>query len=160
MYKRQPRYWFPPNLHPARRLRSYAFGRNPLGGVQTALQPSFLGWSGRICPRPSTSIRLNVHCFRDNEPTCSLAVWACVFASSVMQHPVLLGRDSWMRFNTRSYRALPPRPHDNRVFGELTFPHQATTGVSAYAIDPTGTDGGFNLLHDGCLLYTSPSPRD
>ena len=66
----------------------------------------------------------------------------------------LLGRDSWMRFNTRSYRTLLPRPHDNRVFGELTFPHQATTGVSAYAIDPTGTDGGFNLLHDGSAGVT------
>ena len=63
-----------------------------------------------------------------------------------MQHAVLLGRDSWMRFNTRSYRALPPRPHDNWVFAELS--HHATTGVSAYAIDFTATDGGFHLLLD------------
>ena len=103
---------------------------------------------------------------------------------SVMQHAVLLGRDRWMRFNTRSYRALPPRPPDNRVFGALTLSHHATTGASAYATDPTATDGGFYLLYDGvvgvtlsdepqllevnlmrsngspCLLYTSPSPRD
>ena len=26
-----------------------------------------------------------------------------------MQHEVLLGRDNRIRFNTRSYRALPPR---------------------------------------------------
>ena len=52
-------------------------------------------------------------------------------------------RDS---FNTRSYRALPPRPHDNWVFAELS--HHATTGVSAYAIDFTATDGGFHLLLD------------
>ena len=71
-----------------------------------------------------------------------------------MQHAVLLGRDSWMRFNTRSHRALTPRPHDNRVFGELTLSHHATTGVSAYAIDPTATGGGFHLLYDGTVGVT------
>ena len=70
------------------------------------------------------------------------------------QHAVLLGRDSWMRFNTRSYRALPPRPHDNRVFGELTLSHHATTGMSAYAIDPIAADGGFHLLYDGTVGVT------
>ena len=59
-----------------------------------------------------------------------------------------------MPFFTRSYRALPPRPHDNRVFGELTLSHHATTGVSAYAIDPTATDGGFHLLYDGTVGVT------
>ena len=76
-----------------------------------------------------------------------------------MQHAVLRGRDSWMRFNARSYRALPPRPHDNRVLGELTLSHHATTGVSAYVIDPTATDGGFHLLCDdtvGVILSDEP----
>ena len=68
-----------------------------------------------------------------------------------MQHAVLLGRDSWMRFNSRSYRALPPHPHDHRVFGELTLSHHATTGVSAYAIDPIAADGDFHLLYDGTV---------
>ena len=78
-----------------------------------------------------------------------------------MQHAVLLGRDSWMRFNTRSYRALPPRPHNSRVFahnsrvfGELTLSHHATTGVSAYLIDPAAMDGGFDLLYDGAVGVT------
>ena len=71
-----------------------------------------------------------------------------------MQHAVLLSRDSWMRFNTRWYRALPPRPHDNRVRGELMLSHDATTGVSAYAIDPTVTDGGFHFLYDGTVGFT------
>ena len=83
--------------------------------MRAALQPSFLGWFWRICPFADlNSIRLSVQFFRDNEPTCSLAVWACVVPPSVMQHAVLPGRDSWMRFNTRSYRA-------HRVFGELTL---------------------------------------
>ena len=71
-----------------------------------------------------------------------------------MQHAVLLGRDSWMGFNTRSYPALPPCPLDNRIFGELTLSHHPTTGVSAYAINLTATDGCFHLLHDGTVGIT------
>ena len=65
-----------------------------------------------------------------------------------MQHAVLLGRDSWVRFNTRSYRALPTRPLDNRELGELTLSHHATTSVAAYAVDPAATNGAFHLLYD------------
>ena len=64
-----------------------------------------------------------------------------------------------MRFNTRSYRALPPRPHDNRVLGELTLSHHATQGVAAYTVDPAATNGGFHLLHDiaaGVALSDGP----
>ena len=71
-----------------------------------------------------------------------------------MQHAVLLGHNSWMRFNTRSHRALPPCPHYNRVFGELTLSHYATTDVSAYVIEHTATDGGFRLVYDGTVGVT------
>ena len=73
---------------------------------------------------------------------------------------VVLGRDVWMRFRTRSYRTLRPPPYDNRVFGELTLSHHATTGVSAYAMDLTATDGGFHLLYDGAVgLTLSDEPQ-
>ena len=75
-------------------------------------------------------------------------------SSSFGHAAVVLGRDSWMRVNTRSYLALPPRPHDNRVFGELTLSHHATTGVSAYAIDSTATDGGFHIFYDSAVVVT------
>ena len=61
-----------------------------------------------------------------------------------------------MSFNTRSYRAVPPRPHDHRVFGELTLSHHATTGVSAYAINPIAADGGFHLLYDSNVGVSLP----
>ena len=79
--------------------------------------------------KTSTSVRLGVQLFRENEPTCSLAVWASVVPPSAMQHAVLLGHYSWMRFNSRSYRFLPPRPSDQRVFGELEIVHHAPTGI-------------------------------
>ena len=53
-----------------------------------------------------------------------------------MQHAVLLGRVSWMRFYTRSYPSLPPRPSDLRVFGKLELIHQAPICISVYAVDP------------------------
>ena len=77
--------------------------------------PRAWGGFGESSPlRASTSILLSLHFFRNDEPTIFLAVWACVVPPSVMQHAVLLDCNSWMRFNTLSYRALPPRPRDVR----------------------------------------------
>ena len=53
-----------------------------------------------------------------------------------MQHAVLLGRDSWMRFNNRIYRSLPPRPSGHRIFGELELSRHAPAGVRAYVVNP------------------------
>ena len=87
--------------------------------------PRSWGGFGESTPlKTSTRVRLSVQFFRENEPTCSLAVWACAVPPSVMQHAALLGRESWMRFNSRSYRSLPPHPdryvrvrHRPRRFG-------------------------------------------
>ena len=54
-----------------------------------------------------------------------------------------------MRFNTRSYRSFPPRPSDQRVFGELTLSRHAPTGASAFVPDPLAPGGGFHLRYDG-----------
>ena len=77
-----------------------------------------------------------------------------------MQHAVLLGRDSWMRFNARSYRALPPRPRDNLVLGKLTLSRHATASVAAYAVDPAVSNGAFHLRYDGTTGITlSDEPK-
>ena len=54
-----------------------------------------------------------------------------------------------MHFNTRSYRSFPPRPSDQRVFGELTLSHHAPTGASAFVPDPLASGGGFHFRYDG-----------
>ena len=65
-----------------------------------------------------------------------------------------------MRFNTRSYRALPPRSLDNRVLSELTLSHHATAGVAAYAVDPEASNGAFHLRYDGTTGVTlSDEPK-
>ena len=104
----------PPTLHPTRRIGSYAFGRRRLGGVEAALQPSFLGWFWRICPFAI----LDQH---PPERPIFRRQWTDVFPRSVvplsvMQHAVLLGRRSWMRSNespalTGQYRVdMLPQP--------------------------------------------------
>ena len=103
---------------------------------------------------------MGVQFFRRDEPTCSLTLWACVVPPPRMQHAVLLGRNSWVRFKTRSYRVIPPRPRDNQVLGERTLFHHATTGVAAFAVKPASTNGGFTssmiTLHV-LLCRASPS---
>ena len=106
--------------------------------------------ANRILLRTSTSIRLSVQFFRNNEPTISLAAWACVVPPSVIiQHAVLLGYDSWMCFSTRSYRALHLRPRNKRVFGAPMLSNHVTTSVSIYTVDPIAKGGDFRLLYDG-----------
>ena len=57
--------------------------------------PRSWGGFGESAPsRIATHIRLGVQFFHEKEPTCSLAVWACVVPPLVMKHAVLLGRDS------------------------------------------------------------------
>ena len=73
---------------------------------------------------------------------------------SVMQHAVLLGRDSWMRFINRSYRSLPPRPSDHQIFGEIELCHHAPAGVGASAINPVASGGGFHLRYNGAVGVT------
>ena len=64
-----------------------------------------------------------------------------------MQHDVLLGRDSWMRFNDRSYRTLDPRPGNNRVLGELTLSLPGLLGATAFVPDSSTHQESLHLLY-------------
>ena len=70
------------------------------------------------------------------------------------QHAVLLGRHSWMHFNNRTYRSLPPRPSDHWIFGELELSHHAPAGVRGYAVNAVASGGGFHLCYDGTVGVT------
>ena len=97
----------------------------------------------------SDTVRLSVQFFHGDTPSASLAVWAHIVPANTMQFPILLGRDSFMRFNTRTYRMLPPRPLDNRVFGEYTLAHQDDSGAVAYVPDFTAPADQFQLRYAG-----------
>ena len=59
-----------------------------------------------------------------------------------------------MRFNDLSYRYLPPRPSDHRIFGDLALSHHAPVGARAYAIDPVASGGGFQPRYHGAIGVT------
>ena len=65
-------------------------------------------------------------------------------------------RDSWMRFNSRTYRFLATRPTDHRLFGELELSHHDPAGVRAYIVNPVVSGGGFHLCYDGVVGVTLP----
>ena len=50
--------------------------------------------------------------------------------------------------------ALPPRPSDHRIFGELELSHHAPAGVRAYAVNPVASGEGFHLCYDGAVGVT------
>ena len=131
--------------------------------MRAAQQPPLLGWFWHIRiftdrdPHPSERSILP----RKRTDMLSHGLWACVVPPSTMQHAVLLGRESWMRFNTRSYRALPPRPLDNRVLDELTLSHHTTAGLAVYAVDPAPSNGAFHFFYvgiTGVTLSDEPQP--
>ena len=62
-----------------------------------------------------------------------------------MSHAVLLGHDSWMRFNSRRYS----RPFDDSRFGELVPAQHSDRGAEAYARDPSPAGTAFHLRYAG-----------
>ena len=80
-------------------------------------------WSGFGSQKPLNTnrrTRLTVQFYHNDAPSASLAVWIHVVPNNTMRCPLLLGRDSWMCFHSRSYQTLAPTS-DGRVFGELTL---------------------------------------
>ena len=77
-----------------------------------------------------------------------------------MKHAILLGHDSWMHVNNCTYRSLPPRPSDHRIFAELEFSRHASAGVWAFAVNPIPSGGGFHLCYECAVGVTlSDEPK-
>ena len=80
-------------------------------------------------------VRLTVQFLHDDRPTAALAVWAYIVPDGTMQHPVLLGRDSWTRFKNRQYRILPC-PAGSRPLAELDLVYIPFYRNRSYLPDP------------------------
>ena len=94
-------------------------------------------------------VRLSVQFLRKHIPTASLAVWAYVVDDGVMQHDVLLGRDSWMRFNDRSYRNLSSQRSSDAAMGKLTLDHHQNEGATAFVHDVAAVADSYQLRYAG-----------
>ena len=101
------------------------------------------------------SVRLSVQFFHNTDRSASLAVWAYVVPDSTMAHALLLGRDSYMRFDKRTYRTLPPISQHSAPRGELNLEHFGTlAGALAYKKDDKATGAAYHLKYDGCTGVT------
>lgn len=109
---RLPRHRLPTDVHQAQRAGSHVLSGSRTHRALAGLRPSILRWFGGIYPSTKfdQSSPGRPGFFEFFEPTYSLAVRVCVVFPSAMRHAVLLGCASWMGFNHRSYRSLPPRP--------------------------------------------------
>ena len=76
-----------------------------------------------------------------------------------MQHPALLGRDSWMRFERHTYTTLPRQP-SQLTFGNLSLTSHSTDGLSTFIPDNRSTTDVFHLEFTGVnaiSLSSTPS---
>ena len=83
-----------------------------------------------------------------------------IVRNETMRCPLLLGRDSWMRFPSRSYQTLLPHP-DGRTFGELTLsPCDANLGsAAAYIRNHEASANAYHLVYDGLGVSLTDSPQ-
>ena len=121
-------------------------------------------WSGFGSQEPlnaNREARLTVQFYHNNTPSVSLAVWIYIVPNKTMRCPLLLGRDSWMRFHSHSYQTLAPTS-DGRVFGELTLSHtfdDAYNSATTYIQSCEATNVIHHLVYDGPGMSLTSSPQ-
>ena len=121
-------------------------------------------WSGFGSQEPlntNRQARLTIQFYRNNTPSASRAVWIFIVLNRTMRCPLLLGRDSWMRFHSRSYQTLAPTSY-GRVFGELILSHtfdDAYNSATAYIRSCDTTNVVHHLVYDGPGMSLPSSPQ-
>ena len=93
------------------------------------------------------TIQFNHH----GSPSASLAVWMYIVPNETMRCPLLFGRDSWMRFHSRSYQTQP----DGRIFGELPLSlcDDNLGSAAAYIRNRETSNAVYYLVYDGLGVY-------
>ena len=83
-----------------------------------------------------------------------------IVPNETMRCPLLLGKDNWMRFPSRSYQTLPPHT-DGRTFRELTLsPCEDNLGsAAAYIRNREASDNAYHLVYDGLGVSLTDSPQ-
>ena len=96
----------------------------------------------------------------NGSPSASLAVWMYIVPNETMRCPLLLGRDSWMRFHSRSYQTLSPQA-DGRIFGELTLSlcDDNLGSAAAYIRNREASNAAYHLVYDGLGVSLTDSPQ-
>ena len=129
--------------------------------IRATTPRSWSGFGSQELLRTNRRARMTIQFYHNNTPSASLAVWMYIVPVKTMRCPLLLGRDSWMRFHTRSYQTPAPT-HDGRIFGELTLSHtfsNAHNSAAAYIHSCETLDAAHHLIYDGQGMTLTTAPQ-
>ena len=129
--------------------------------VRATTPKSWSGFGSEKMLSTCRQARMTVQFHHDGAPSASLAVWMYLVPNETMRCPILLGRDSWMRFHSRSYQTLPSTP-GGRVLGELTLTHicgNNLSGASAYIRNCDDLEVAYRLVYEGTDMSLDTTPQ-
>ena len=137
-----------------------ALGAADASCVRSTTPRTWSGFGSRQLLSTNQQDRMTVQFHHNGTTSASLAVWMYIVPNETMRCPLLLGRDSWMRFPSRSYQTLPPHP-DGRTFGELTLsPCDDNLGsAAAYIRNHEASANAYHLVYDGLGVSLTDSPQ-
>ena len=118
--------------------------------VRSTTRRTWSGFGSRQLLSTHRQARMTVQINHNSSPSASLVVWMYIVPNETMRCPLLLGRDSWMRFHSRSYPTLPPQP-DGRILGELTLSlcDDNLGSAAAYIRNRETSNAAYHLVYDG-----------
>ena len=128
--------------------------------VRSTTPRTWSGFGSRQLLSTYQQARMTIQFNHNGSPSASLAVWMYIVPNETMRCPLLIGRDSWMRFHSRSYQTLSPQP-DGRIFGELTLSlcDDNLDRAAAYIRDRESSDAVYHLVYDGLGVSLTDSPQ-
>ena len=137
-----------------------ALGAADASCVRSTTPRTWSGFGSRQLLSTNQQARMTVQFHHNGTTSASLAVWMYIVPNETMRCPLLLGRDSWMRFPSRSDQTLPPHP-DGRTFGELTLsPCEDNLGsAAAYIRNREASDNAYHLVYDGLGVSLTDSSQ-
>ena len=129
--------------------------------VRATTPRSWSGFGSQELLSTNRQARMTIQFYHNNTPSALLAVRMYIVPNKTMRCPLLLGRDSWMRFHTCSYQTFAPT-HDGCIFGELTLSHtfsNAHNSAAAYIHRGETLDAAHHLIYDGQRMTLTTAPQ-
>ena len=144
-------------IHQGASDQMVATGAADASCVRSTTPRTWSGFGSRQLLGTHRQARMTIQFNHNGSPSASLAVWMYIVPNETMRCPLLLGRDSWMRFLSHSYQTLSPQP-DGRIFGALTLSlcDENLGSVAAYLRNREYSDAVYHLVYEGVSLTDSP----
>ena len=149
-----------PFIHQGAFDQMVATGAADASCVRSTTPRTWSGFGSRQLLSTHQQARMTIQFNHNGSPSAPLAVLMYIVPNETMRCPLLLGRDSWMHFHSRSYQTLSPQP-DGRIFGELTLSlcDDNLGRAGAYIRDRESSDAVYHLVYDGLGVSLIDSPQ-